>query len=335
MKKRLVYIDVMRVFAMLLVILAHSCAAVLVSHSKNWQVANSFVIVTEVAVPLFFMISGAMLLNSPKTASLKYLFKHRMTRILVPFIVWSIISAFVNSVIFDKMHINAVDSILKMYHQPVLIAYWFIYPLISLYLLSPLLKSMVEHVDDGMLTYLLILFLVFIIALPVAAKSLPNGLGVYFKGYPQGELIASESLAYFVLGYRLTRGKHRHINTWLNMLLIVLLMGIKIWISFLVVDKSLRYLNIVSALILPLVTILIYLALRSLEPHYPRWFVSLIEYVAPLTYGVYLLHGIVILTLEKYMGASQYGWIFFLTTFISVAIIMILHSIPGIRRLFT
>lgn len=82
---------------MFLVVLAHACASKLQNRngSVTWDVANSLVIITEVAVPLFFMISGATILNSKKTTSIEYLFKHRLPRVLVPFIIWSIITAYV------------------------------------------------------------------------------------------------------------------------------------------------------------------------------------------------------------------------------------------------
>jgi len=336
-KKRLVYIDVISFFAMLMVVLAHSAAALLGkrSDSLNWQVANSLVVVTEVAVPLFFMISGSTILNSEKTYSLKYLFKHRLVRILLPFIIWSVISAIINGMINNHLKNDPLENILLMYHRPVLIAYWFIYPLIALYLLSPLLKAMVSRVDDGMLTYLLTLWLIANIILPEVVRSTPHDLGMYFDAYPNGRVIVSQSIGYFILGYRVTRGKHRRINPWLNSFLMIVLMGINIAISFIAMDKQYRYLNILFVINIPIIAILIYLALRSLEPHYPRWFAWVIEKIAPLTYGIYLVHGITILTVQQFVKYANYGYIFAWSLGISLVIVLILHSIPGVRRIFT
>lgn len=336
-KKRIIYIDVIRLFAMLLVILAHSCAAVLglPKHDSNWQMANSIVVITEVAVPLFFMISGAVILNSSKTSSLKYLFKHRLTRIVVPFLVWSVISAFGNSAINARIHTDPIDTLLKMFHQPVLVTYWFIYPLITFYLLSPLMKAMVERLDDGVLTYGLMLWFIFIIVLPAVTRSVPRDIGMYFDSAPESKVIISEWVGYFLLGYRLTRERHLHVNLWITIPLIIALMAEKIYISFSVLDPSVRYLNIISAAILPIVVILIYLSLRALEPHYPHWFAWIIEFMAPLTYGIYLMHGITVLTLQRYLGYTNYWMSFGMTVGISVVTIAILHYIPFIRRLFT
>jgi len=336
-KKRLVYIDVIRFFAMILVVLAHSCAAVIGRKpgNFNWSMTNSIVVITEVAVPLFFMISGSTILNSEKTYSLKYLFQHRLPRILVPFVVWSVISAIINGLINNHLKDDPWENILMMFHRPILIAYWFIYPLIVLYLLSPLLKAMVSRVDDGLLTYLLILWLIVNIILPEVVKSTPSSIGTYFAAYPSGRVVISESLGYFILGYRVTRGKHRRINPWINLLLIVVLLTINIVISFVSLNKQFEYLNILAVINIPLAAILIYLSLRALEPHYPRWFASVIEAAAPLTYGVYLMHGITILTIQRFVEYTNVGYIFALSLVISLLTILILHSIPYVRRIFT
>jgi len=337
-KKRLVYIDIIRFFAMLLVILAHSCSEIISQHphNSNWNLANSMVVVTEIAVPLFFMISGASILNSEKTLSLKYLFQHRLIRILLPFLVWSVISAFIYSYLYPRFQIDPVESLLKIFHTPVLVAYWFIYPLITLYLLSPLLKAMVSHVDDGLLTYALVLWMILSIVLPMVVQTTPKSVGIYFNSYPMGRIVVSKSLGYFILGYRLTRSKHLHINVWFNSLLIIALMGINIWISFLSLDKSLQYLRIISEINIPIIAGLIYLTLRSLEPYYHRWFAKIIEYIAPLTYGVYLMHGIVILYLQRYFFSyNDYFSVFAITAASCLLVMALLNSIPLVKRLFT
>jgi len=93
--KRIVYIDVIRVVAMFLVILAHACSAryAVRDGSSSWNMVNLLVVVTEVAVPLFFMISGATILNSKRTTDIKYLYKHRLVRLVIPFMIWSVISS--------------------------------------------------------------------------------------------------------------------------------------------------------------------------------------------------------------------------------------------------
>ena len=68
MKKRYYYIDFLRIFSMLSVIFLHVVADLLrVKYgSLEWHFSNLITSVISVAVPVFFMISGAMLLNNDK-----------------------------------------------------------------------------------------------------------------------------------------------------------------------------------------------------------------------------------------------------------------------------
>lgn len=157
-RKRIVYIDFIRVLAMFLVVLAHACASELghKSNSIDWNIAHSLVIITEVAVPLFFMISGSTILNSPKTRSIRYLFKHRLPKILIPFIIWSVITAyFARQIDGTYTYHSFMNAVLSMYHQPVIIAYWFIYKDRQLRKLGNSLPRLINVLDD--LHYILLL----------------------------------------------------------------------------------------------------------------------------------------------------------------------------------
>ena len=334
--KRIVYIDFIRVLAMFLVVLAHACASRL-EHgvgSVDWNVAHSLVIITEIAVPLFFMISGSTILNSPKTRSIRYLFKHRLPKILVPFIIWSIITAyFARQIDGTYTYHSFMQSILSMYHQPVIIAYWFVYPLISLYLLSPLLKAMVDSLSSTGLNYLLILWFVFMMIIPAVIPVLPSDIRVYFKAYSMSKIVFSSYLGYFLLGYKLSQEKHRKTNWIVGILLILILFTVNIEIG-LIDNKSLwKILNIFSIGSVPFIAGLIFVVLRSFENKYHHWFSKLIEILAPLTYGVYLVHGLVINLVEQWFGTRVYFTNFLLTSLISLVVIFILSNIPLIRKI--
>lgn len=336
--KRLIYIDVIRVIAMLLVVLAHACAYQLAVNdgSISWGISNALVSITEIAVPLFFMISGATILNSKKTTDLKYLFRYRLVRVIVPFLLWSVISAFfflkVNNVFtFDEFF----KKILLMYHLPVLTAYWFIYPLVGLYLLSPMLKVMVDHMSANMLNYVLVLWFAFDIFLASIPNATPKGIGMYFSLYSLGQIIASSSLGYFILGYKLTQIKHWKIDKLKTFLMMLSLIVINIIIRFITPANPLFILNIVAAINRPIIVSTVFLFLRSFEGNYRPWIAKVTEYLAPLTYGIYLIHGVVIEAVSKNVGMGNYPVIFVASVVISALIIFGLSKLPVIRKLLT
>lgn len=335
-KKRIIYIDAIRVVAMMLVVLAHSCASRLAIRdgSLNWDISNTLVTITEIAVPLFFMISGATILNSQKTTDVAYLFRHRLVRVLVPFIIWSVISAYGSRKIDGVFtYHDFFQSVLSIYHQPVLLAYWFIYPLVSLYLFSPLLKALVDNLDEKLMNYLLILWMIISMFLPALVAGLPKNLSSYFDGYSVGKVVFSSSLGYFILGYKLTQAKPKKEGSLMLLVIAVILMAINVWIGFLSLKSGWQLLSVISVVNVPVISGLIFLVLKSFEGRYHRWFIRLVEIIAPLTYGVYLVHGLSINVVQKMAGVNHYVTTFFFATLISLAIIFILSKIPVIKKI--
>ncbi|MBL3531780.1 acyltransferase [Companilactobacillus zhachilii] len=334
-RKRIIYIDVIRVVAMMLVVLAHSLAARLATrdNSLNWDISNMLVVITEIAVPLFFMISGATILNSRKTKDVGYLFSHRLPRVLVPFLIWSVISAFVSRKIDGVFtYHDFFHSVLLMYHQPVLIAYWFIYPLVSLYLLSPLLKAMVEGMDEKLLNYLLILWLIISMFLPALVGVLPKNISMYFDGYTVGKVVFSSSLGYFILGYKLTQSQHEKTNSLQLLVIAVVLMAINVIIAFVSLKPNFQFLSVISVVNIPFIAALTFKVLKSYEGRYHKWFIRLTEILAPLTYGVYLVHGLSIGVVQKMSGVNHYLITFFFATILSLFIIFVISKIPVLKK---
>jgi len=336
--KRLIYVDTIRVFAMLLVVLAHSCADDLINRQATlkWGMVNSLVTITEVAVPLFFMISGAMILNSSKTYNLKYLFAHRLVRVVVPFLAWSVISAYLARVMTGPVDMrDFTNTLLMMYHKPVLIAYWFMYPLIALYLLSPFLKAIADKIDDKMLIYLLILWVVIDIALPTLTTNTPKNIGVYFNSFGLGRVVVSKDVGYFFIGYRISKIDRHNLKLSMNIWAMVLLMAVNILISFVSLNKNFQFLNVISSINVPIIAALIYMLFKRYEPKYTKGFSRVIEVIAPLTYGVYLVHGLAIQLVNKYYINANFLYVWVLATLLSIVIILILSKIPIVNRILT
>jgi surface polysaccharide O-acyltransferase-like enzyme len=87
------WLDFVRWIATIAVITIHVAAPYLYKYGSipmlNWNFYNFIDSLTRFAVPFFVMLSGALLLN--RNDSLKdFLFK-RFSRVLIPFLFWSII----------------------------------------------------------------------------------------------------------------------------------------------------------------------------------------------------------------------------------------------------
>jgi len=158
--ERLLYIDILKVSAILFVILLHSMNEVISNafffNTKTWWmciVLNEF---ARAGVPLFFMISGYTLLNNPGTLNFAAFYKKRFTRVLIPFLTWDVIYFVYNSLnsggridvplFFSELFVTG-----SSYH------FWFVYTLIGMYLLMPFLKRIVDNCSFKQLLWFLVI----------------------------------------------------------------------------------------------------------------------------------------------------------------------------------
>ena len=140
MKQRIVYLDVLRVLACMMVVLMHSphpCAGV------PGYVQVPLVLLTTAGVPIFFIVSGALIL--PSTRGVFSFLKHRLQKVVPPLIIWSLFYVFLQWLSGEYDLVSLAKSIcgIPFSYQgtPEL---WFMYVLLSLYVITPILSPFLE-----------------------------------------------------------------------------------------------------------------------------------------------------------------------------------------------
>ncbi|MGW8289404.1 MAG: acyltransferase, partial [Candidatus Bathyarchaeia archaeon] len=145
-------VDLIRTVAIVLVIVLHaSTETVTVADQMSpegvtlWWTTNIYDSLARPAVPLFVMLSGALLLQPAKLDEpLGVFFKKRLNRIALPFLFWGIAyfawRAFVNG------ETLTANSILQGVLTGPYNHFWFLYLLVGLYLLTPVLRVLVAHI---------------------------------------------------------------------------------------------------------------------------------------------------------------------------------------------
>src|SRR5512134_1035392 len=92
-KQFLPWADVIRVVAVFLVVTVHVSGQITNIWGKvpenDWFIANIYGGIARICVPLFFMISGYLLL--PRAENLGAFYRKRMPKVVIPFLVWSLI----------------------------------------------------------------------------------------------------------------------------------------------------------------------------------------------------------------------------------------------------
>jgi surface polysaccharide O-acyltransferase-like enzyme len=102
---RVLWPDLVRVVAVYAVIVLH-VAAVPVTHlselpAASWMWANAYDSLVRPCIPLFVMVSGALLLT-PREWNFRTFVTRRASKVLVPFLAWSALYAFWNQLMNEK-----------------------------------------------------------------------------------------------------------------------------------------------------------------------------------------------------------------------------------------
>ncbi|CAH0524321.1 acyltransferase [Vibrio hippocampi] len=152
-KKHVFFFDAMRCCAALAVIVIHALAPY--RHQLGdipmgeWITAISFNGFSRWAVPVFILITGALMLNDKRPFDLKYYLSRRLGKVLVPFIVWSIFYAFLSGWSLTGFDSSIVSQILaNSFHHQTYYHLGFFYYFIPLYFAIPFLQALVKRYDD-------------------------------------------------------------------------------------------------------------------------------------------------------------------------------------------
>lgn len=168
--ERQAYISYLRIFATIVVIWHHTCGT-LAGNSTLFCLTHQQTLFYEAArqsvswdVPIFFMITGALLLNPEKKLSIKKILLY-VRRILLALIIFGIPCAMVMNMM--EMHEKGINweiiqaSLISVINNTGLGHFWYLYDLIGLYLVLPLLKIFVENAEIMVIRFLLIALVLF------------------------------------------------------------------------------------------------------------------------------------------------------------------------------
>jgi len=152
-------VDVIRTVAIIGVILLHAADDLTVQQMNvfeifRWCTVDVYESVGRIGVPLFLLLSGALLLQPSKVNEpLSAFFKKRWARIGLPFIFWGVTYFAWRFLVNDEAF--AYGSIIQGFNTGPYYHFWFLYMLIGLYLITPILRVVVANSQRKILKYFL------------------------------------------------------------------------------------------------------------------------------------------------------------------------------------
>ncbi|MGF1699805.1 acyltransferase [Photobacterium makurazakiensis] len=152
MRDKVVFFDVLRCVAAVAVVVIHVLGPYRELFgeisSSSWITATTFNSFSRWAVPIFIMITGALMLTDKRPFELKYYIQRRLGKVLLPFIVWSIFYAVLSGLLPTGYSTNVAWETLKA--LPVHETYYhlgFFYYFIPLYFVIPFFRYFVQRYD--------------------------------------------------------------------------------------------------------------------------------------------------------------------------------------------
>lgn len=190
--KRILYLDEVRSLAIILVVLGHLIR--LFSHDfTSWQICSGVFSLTRIGVPLFFTVSGALLLT--RKHDIELFLEKRFKRVFLPFAFWIIVYLILGVLIWHySPTIDYFYGIIFGSHD-LSSLFWFIWSLIGVYFLIPVLSSFIREYGDFGSKYLIIITLILSLLYTIGffdPQQIKYDFRIIFNFFPV--------LGYFIMG---------------------------------------------------------------------------------------------------------------------------------------
>lgn len=237
MKRRYFYMDLLNILATFAVVMLHGSSFAFTNNGGDrWYLSVFIQVFFIFAVPLFFMISGANILDYRNREDTRTFFKKRFRRVAIPFVFWTVIWFIYNNVQYNHyswLNVNTYARLLNGFmHGTVQPIFWYFYIIIGFYLSAPLLTKIVTVNQKALVQYLLVLNII-VVGLIGYYYQLRNQDDSSFSGGISVGVAGSIGL--FVLGWYLQHyplaDRQRHLLYLAGMLSVLIMIGLALVLS--------------------------------------------------------------------------------------------------------
>lgn len=289
-------LDAARWVAALAVVVLHCAAFPLTSTtqygSAGWQWANVYDAATRWCVPVFVMVSGALMLDSSKREGFRRFYVRRAARILPAVLFWSVFFLLWRAWIYhlEDVSVAPLDWLRLAVSGEPYYHLWYLYMLIGLYLFTPCLRLLYGACSPRQRVFLVVAVFALAVVQALHRELSDAGFGfflVWFLPY----------LGYFMAGRLMFKHQLR-----LPMPALVLIVSIALTAAGASMMTTPDELNVyfydAFSLTVPWMSLAVFQLLldaRSL----PR-----LQTLVPLTFGIYLVHP-VFLDIGKQFGLYE------------------------------
>jgi len=321
-------LDAARWMAALAVVLLHCAAYPLTSvsdyGSSDWQWANIYDAASRWCVPVFVMISGALLLNPNKHEAFKSFYRRRAARVVPAVAFWTVFYLLWGALMYhlDGVPMDAAAWLRKATGGAPYYHLWYLYMLVGLYLFAPYLRALYQRCSPRQRMAAVVAIFALAILQTLHRELNAGGYGFFLTWF-------LPYISYFLAGRMMFEGE-------LRLPLPALILGVTIVLTAIGASalSTANALNVyfydTFSLTVPLMSLAVFQLILNAR-RLPRF-----SAVASLTFGIYLAHPMFLDIAKRtglYMPTSGTVWqtpIAAVSIFIvSLGFTQLLRRLPG------
>lgn len=252
-------------------------------------------ILCKTAVPLFFMISGALLLS--KQDSIGELYKKRVIKYILIIFLFSLLIYF-----YDNMdgYLSGQFSFSFLFFMKTVItsevtgSYWFLYTYVALLIMLPFLQNMVYNLPNKYFVYLIVLYIWFRAIIP----SMLFPIGDHTLAANMYIPLIGNSIFYFIIGYYFANIVPQVVSDKQKLSILFFLSSICFVITIVMTYLTGYFMGTLNDrffeafLLFPTFSIFVLAELWEKKRNFIRNR-RIVEYVGSLCFGIYLIEHIV------------------------------------------
>lgn len=342
--KKIQFIDFANICSAIAVVFLHAnnCFWTFSSTERYWKTANIIECIFYFAVPVFFMISGATLIDYNKRYNLKTYFEKRINKTLIPYIIWSMLGLlfqvfYLKSIKLSQVNFKMILNGLLSTSNCLVQVYWFFIPLFCIYLAIPFISEIPTQKRKKVFSYIVIIQFFFDALIPFISSVFNLEIQNNFIG------ISNSYLIYLFLGYLLT---HYEIKPSLRVLSYISgLLGLSLHIfgtyfSSIQAGKLITiykgYMNVPC--LLYSTAIFIFFRYGGQKIMQNQIICNIINKIKKYTFSLYLMHWYILQILLRHFAINEASIIYrltapFIALGITIIITIIIRKIPVIKRI--
>lgn len=339
MNKRIVYMDILTCVSALFVVVLHSTLTVFNFRvDRSWFESLFLQSFFHWPVPIFFMLSGANLLSYRKKYSTLTFFQKRVKRVLLPFLVWSLIWA-VFSYLKGWSHDFSIGHLAQLFiYNNVQNIFWFFYIIMGIYMCIPVLSAIAKKENKKIIQYFILLCSLGNGAIPFIFGCIKQPVPWYTALPITGGFLSYVLTGWYLVTFKLSN-KLRYIIYALGVS-----SGCTIFIGTYLFSLPSGQLNQLffdyNSIFVYFLSLAVFVLFQSIqwESFITPKFIRLLTIVSSTSFGVYIIHLFILFELDDYFH-FDHTTIFYMTIFplivfgISAVIVYIMKKAPFIKHI--